>query len=45
MENKPSSTQGQPKSARSSSIRFVLLFLVIVVAFANEYAFNNPQAL
>jgi MFS family permease len=31
--------------ARESPIRFLLLAILIFVAFANEYAFNNPQAL
>jgi MFS family permease len=26
-------------------MRFILLLTVILVAFANEYSFNNPQAL
>lgn len=31
--------------ARMSRVRFILLFILILVAFTNEYAFNNPQAL
>jgi hypothetical protein len=30
---------------RSGYIRFVVLFLLSMVVFANMYAFNNPQAL
>lgn len=30
---------------RSGSIRFLVLFLLSMVVFANMYAFNNPQAL
>lgn len=30
---------------RSGPIRFVVLFLLSMVVFANMYAFNNPQAL
>jgi hypothetical protein len=30
---------------RSQRIRFFVLFLVSMVVFGNQYAFNNPQAL
>lgn len=30
---------------RSGPIRFLVLFLLSMVVFANMYAFNNPQAL
>lgn len=30
---------------RSQKIRFFVLFLVSMVVFGNQYAFNNPQAL
>jgi MFS family permease len=30
---------------RSRKIRFFILFLVSMVVFGNQYAFNNPQAL
>lgn len=30
---------------RSGSIRFLSLFLLSMVVFGNQYAFNNPQAL
>lgn len=34
-----------PKPYRSKPIRFLVLFLVSMVVFGNQYAFNNPQAL
>jgi MFS family permease len=33
------------KPYRQGNIRFVVLFLLIMVVFGNQYAFNNPQAL
>jgi MFS family permease len=30
---------------RKGRVRFLFLLLVVLVAFGNEYAFNNPQAL
>ena len=30
---------------RNGPIRFFLLFLLAMVVFGNQYAFNNPQAL
>lgn len=30
---------------KQGRIRYLLLLLIVLVAFANEYAFNNPQAL
>lgn len=33
------------KPYRSQPIRFFVLFLVSMVVFGNQYAFNNPQAL
>lgn len=35
----------QFKSYRSGRIRFLVLFLLSMVVFGNQYAFNNPQAL
>lgn len=32
-------------SYKKGKVRFALLFLIVCVAFGNEYAFNNPQAL
>ena len=34
-----------PKPYRTKSIRFFVLFLLSMVMFGNQYAFNNPQAL
>ena len=33
------------QSYKKGRIRFVLLFSIVFVAFGNQYAFNNPQAL
>jgi len=33
------------KPYRSGRIRFFILFLLSMVVFGNQYAFNNPQAL
>lgn len=33
------------QSYKRGNIRFLLLTLIVLVAFANEYSFNNPQAL
>lgn len=33
------------KPYRHGRIRFVTLFLLAMVVFGNQYAFNNPQAL
>jgi hypothetical protein len=33
------------RSYRSGKIRFFVLFLLSMVVFGNQYAFNNPQAL
>ena len=40
---KSSSTERVPY--RNGPIRFLLLFLLAMVVFGNQYAFNNPQAL
>lgn len=32
-------------SYRHTSVRYLILFLLIIVLVANEYTFNNPQAL
>jgi len=37
--------EGAPKPYRSRKIRFFVLFLLSMVVFGNQYAFNNPQAL
>jgi MFS family permease len=37
--------QDVPQPFRSQKIRFFVLFLVSMVVFGNQYAFNNPQAL
>ena len=37
--------QADFKPYRSQPIRFFVLFLVSMVVFGNQYAFNNPQAL
>ena len=34
-----------PKAYRHGAIRCFLLFLLAMVVFGNQYAFNNPQAL
>lgn len=33
------------QSFKKGRVRFIFLFLIVLVAFGNEYAFNNPQAL
>lgn len=33
------------QSYKKGNIRFLLLALIVLVAFVNEYSFNNPQAL
>lgn len=35
----------QLTSYRHSSIRYLVLVLIVVLLFSNEYCFNNPQAL
>jgi MFS family permease len=37
--------QDAPQPFRSQKTRFFVLFLVSMVVFGNQYAFNNPQAL
>lgn len=32
-------------SYKKRPVRYLLLGLIVLIAFANEYAFNNPQAL
>lgn len=38
-------TYSSPQSYKKQPVRYVLLALIVLIAFANEYAFNNPQAL
>jgi MFS family permease len=45
MLNDNLTTSSECESYKKGKIRFLLLLLIVLVAFGNEYAFNNPQAL
>lgn len=45
MLNDKLNSYSSSESYRKGKIRFAFLFLIVFVAFGNEYAFNNPQAL
>ena len=45
MERKSENPSPHHTPYRNGSIRFLVLFLLAMVVFGNQYAFNNPQAL